>query len=152
MQILSPDDLEGYDYILTILGSPKAQGRPRAAKKGKFASVYEDKKDTQAKQDLAVIVQQNAPDELLDCPLRVDLHFYFPRPKSHFGTGKNSGTLKSSAPFHYTSKPDRDNLDKLVLDALTGVFWRDDSLVCRGWLQKEYSDKPRTEIFIKILE
>ncbi|KKK70470.1 hypothetical protein LCGC14_2923650, partial [marine sediment metagenome] len=51
MQILSPDDLEGYDYILTILGSPKAQGRPRAAKKGKFASVYEDKKDTQAKQD-----------------------------------------------------------------------------------------------------
>ncbi len=151
MLILSPDDLEGYDYILTILGNPKAQGRMRAAKKGKFASVYEDKRDTLAKQNLAVVVQQEAPEKLLDCALRVDFHFYFPRPKSHFRTGKYAGILKPSAPLNYTSKPDEDNLLKLTLDALTGVFWRDDAIVCRGWLQKEYSDKPRTEIYIRIL-
>ena len=152
MPLLSPDDLEGYDYILTILGNPKAQGRPRAAKKGRFVSVYEDEKDTLAKHDLAVVVQQEAPEKLIDCAVRVDIHFYFPRPKSHFGTGRNAGILKPSSPLFHTSKPDRDNLDKLVLDALTGVFWVDDKVVCQGWLQKEYSDKPRIEIFIRILE
>ncbi len=60
--------------------------------------------------------------------------------------------MKPSSPLFHTSKPDRDNLDKLVLDALTGVFWVDDKVVCQGWLQKEYSDKPRIEIFIRILE
>jgi len=35
---------------------------------------------------------------------------------------------------------------------MTKVFWRDDSLVCNGITVKQYSDSPRTEIFINILE
>lgn len=140
------------DFYLIVLGNPKAQGRPRATSRGKFASVYEDKKDTQNKDTLAAVVQRQAPPKPLDCPLQVDIYFYFPRPKSHFRTGKYADELKPNAPTLHTSKPDRDNLDKLVLDALGGIFWIDDRLVCQGWLQKEYSDRPRTEIFIKILE
>ena len=138
-------------HELIIYGDPKAQGRPRATNKGRFATVYEDKKDKQAKASLAVIVQQKAPEQLLSGPLRVDLSFYFHRPKAHFGTGRNAGTLKLSAPTHYTSKPDRDNLDKLVLDALTGIFWIDDSQVCDGRITKQYSSRPRTEITIEEL-
>ena len=140
------------DYKLIVYGDPKAQGRPRTTAKGRFATVYEDKKDRQAKATLAVIVQQKAPKELLEGPLRVDINWFFQRPKSHFGTGKNAGILKMSAPVHYTSKPDRDNLDKRVLDALTGVFWQDDAQICQGWIQKRYSDRPRTEIYITRLE
>lgn len=139
-------------YHLVILGDPKAQGRPRATTRGKFATVYEDKKDKQNKATIAVIAQQKAPAKLLTGPLRVDIYWYFARPKSHYGTGRNADKLKESAPDYHTSRPDRDNLDKLVLDALTGVFWRDDNQVCKGEIEKLYGVRPRTEIIITELE
>jgi len=141
----------GYDYYLTVLGDPKAQGRPRACASGKHARMYERKEDTQNKRTLEVVARTDAPDELLGGPLRVDIKFFFPRPKGHYGTGRNSGQLKDWAPTWHVSRPDRDNLDKLVLDALTGVFWRDDNQVCAGEITKQYSDRPRTEIGIKKL-
>jgi len=138
-----------YDYQIVILGSPKAQGRPRARNAGKFVQIYDDPNSAKAKRNLMAVVQEQAPEKLLDCPLRVDLYFYMPRPKGHYGTGKNAGKLKDSSPINHTKKPDIDNLRKLVMDALTNVFWRDDSLVCEGTTRKVYSNKPRTEIGIK---
>ena len=140
-----------YDYELTILGIPTAQGRPRARSAGKFIQVYDDPKSRRAKRTMATIIQEKAPPKPLDCPLQVDLNFYLPRPKGHYGSGRNAGRLKSSAPAHHTKKPDIDNLRKLVMDAMTGIFWRDDSLVCKGTTTKEYSDRPMTKVFIKRL-
>jgi len=122
-----------------------------ASKKKIFAVIYEDKKDKAAKLVVVRHVKDKAPKELLEGPLRVDLHFYFRRPLSHYGTGRNAGVLKHTAPTRQTTKVDRDNLDKLILDALTGIFWKNDSRVCEGWIQKRYSDNPRTEIYIKLL-
>ena len=136
----------------TILGSPKAQGRPRAARRGKFVTVYDPPESRKAKQNVAVVAQQYAPDELLTGPLSVDMRFYFSRPNSHYGTGRNAGKLKDSAPGCHTKKPDIDNLRKLFMDALTGIIFKDDSQVCRGTTSKSYSEKPRTEIFIKTLD
>ena len=145
--------MSGHDYHLVVLGDPKAQGRPRATSMGKHIRVYDDPKSRKAKDTLAKVVQDQAPEELLDCPLRVDLEFFMPRPKGHYGTGKNAGKLKLRFQgLHHTKKPDIDNLRKLVMDAMTGVFWRDDSLVCEGATVKQYSDRPRTEIYIKTLE
>jgi len=48
----------------------------------------------------------------------------------------------------HTSKPDLDNMVKLVKDALTGVFWRDDSQIDALDARKCYGDMPRTEVFI----
>jgi len=60
----------------------------------------------------------------------VKLTFFFRRPKSHFGKG---GHVKASAPVCHVSKPDADNLAKLVLDRITrgGRIWRDDSQVTK---------------------
>jgi len=150
-------ELTDYDYEFTILGDPKAQGRPRTRviqpKSGSkaFATIYETKEDKAAKEHIRMSVAPFAPDELLDGPLRVDVFFYLKRPLSHCGTGRNSGVLKASAPTYHRSKPDKDNLEKLVLDALTEIIWKDDSIICQGWSQKEYSSKPRVEIYIKQL-
>lgn len=140
-----------YDFELVVLGDPKAQGRPRATKMGKFIHIYDDPKSKKAKDRLCDIIESKAPEQLLDCPLQVDLWFYMPRPKGHYGTGRNEGKLKDWAPTMHTKKPDIDNLRKLVMDAMTGIFWRDDSLVCKGFTVKEYSEKPRTKICIKTL-
>ena len=55
--------------------------------------------------------------------------FWFPRPKSHYRTGKRSSELREGVPHAHTSKPDIDKLERCVLDALTGIVWKDDSQV-----------------------
>lgn len=57
------------------------------------------------------------------------MEFFFPRPKSHYRTGKHASDMKADAPNYHTSKPDVDKLERCVLDALTGVLWKDDSQV-----------------------
>ena len=60
----------------------------------------------------------------------VSLTFYLPRPVTHYGTGKNSGRVKPSAPVEMMVKPDLDKLVRAVLDSLTDAgMWADDSRV-----------------------
>ncbi len=63
--------------------------------------------------------------------VRVSAEFFFARPKSHYGSGRNADKLKASAPARPTSKSvgDIDKLARAVLDALTGVAYKDDSQV-----------------------
>jgi len=50
-----------------------------------------------------------------------------------------------------TSKPDTDNLQKLLKDCMTDVgFWKDDALVCREITEKFWADIPG--IYIRIRE
>lgn len=75
--------------------------------------------------------------------------FYVCRPKSHFGTGRNAGCLRKSAPAYPVTKRagDLDKLARAVLDALTGVAYRDDSQVIELRLSKLYAEGPiRAEI------
>lgn len=131
---------------LTILGEPKAQKRHRHFKRGEFVGVYDPSK--KAKEDLLSVIQDQAPDKPYDEPLRVDTYLYFQRPKAHYGTGRNAGKLKPSAPRWHTKKPDKDNVEKKIFDSMSKVFWRDDSIICHGRAIKQYSAKPRIEIVI----
>jgi Holliday junction resolvase RusA-like endonuclease len=68
----------------------------------------------------------------------VVLQFYFARPKAHLRT---NGEVRDSAPGPHTSKPDLDNLAKLVLDRITrnGRFWGDDAQVNMLAIGKEWA-------------
>lgn len=68
-------------------------------------------------------------------PVFVELLFRFARPKSHFNS---KGLLKPNAPTHVITKPDIDKIERSVLDALTGVLFKDDSQVCRVVAIKSY--------------
>ena len=78
--------------------------------------------------------------ESTDHPVRIDWMAVMPRPRSHW---KKDGTLTKGAPRLHTSKPDRDNLDKSLLDQLTasGVLI-DDKAVTRGELHKRWQRTP----------
>jgi len=131
---------------ITILGEPKAQKRHRSTRVGKFTRQYDP--SAKDKEDFLATLQGLAPKVPYDEPLMVQVIFYFQRPKTHFGTGRNAGKLKASAPRWHTKKPDKDNLEKMVYDALNKVFWRDDSIICYGRELKLYDSKPRIEILI----
>lgn len=78
--------------------------------------------------------------ELIVAPVELDVSFYFPRPKSHYGQGRNAAVVKPSAPAVHTSKPDLDKLIRTIGDAITGVLLRDDSLICQVTATKLYGD------------
>lgn len=138
----------------TILGNPKAQKRHRyrnvETKSGKhFVQSYDPSLSDKA--DFKAEMKRYAPEHPLTGPLRLDLCFVFPRPNSHFGTGSNSNKLKPSAPEHHISKPDRDNLDKIIMDSMTGIFWKDDCQVCQGFIKKVWGEKPMTIVHLYLL-
>jgi Holliday junction resolvase RusA-like endonuclease len=60
----------------------------------------------------------------------VDLVFVLPRTKGQVWKSKPMPRL------HHTKKPDLDNLEKSVLDALTGIAWIDDAQVQRVTKEK----------------
>jgi crossover junction endodeoxyribonuclease RusA len=84
-------------------------------------------------------------------PVRLYGAFYFPRPKSHYGTGRNAGVLKASAPKHITKVPDLDKLVRAVGDALTNVVLRDDAQIVHLYVWKLWGEAARCEITVERL-
>lgn len=84
--------------------------------------------------------------------LRVDYEFISARPKSHFGTGKNSHILKKSAPVHWIVKRnDFDNMLKFVNDRCSSLIWVDDCQIITGKFDKRYclhKEEPKTILYI----
>ena len=96
-----------------------------------------------------------APADPWTVPVRVDLVFYFERPQYMLEAKWPNG------PILHTGKPDRDNLDKPILDVMAWDeerrwgFWKNDSHVCDGRIQKFYAARgcgPGAEVTITLLE
>ncbi|MEV7684516.1 RusA family crossover junction endodeoxyribonuclease [Streptomyces bungoensis] len=119
-------------FHITVHGTPAPQGsKNRNAAGALYESSAKVKPWREAVKSAAL--DALAYDEAwlpLDEPVRVDVVFTLLRPKHHYGTGRNAGVLKPSAPEHPTGKPDLDKLVRSTQDALTdaGVL-RDDSVV-----------------------
>lgn len=136
-----------------VAGAPKGQPRPKAFSRGGMARVYDPGTAEGWKGLIAQAAKPVLPSSPLDMPIRVDLTFYFPRPKSHYRTGKRKTERRADAPTFHCGKPDRDNLDKAVLDCMTTLrFWRDDSQVCDGRIRKLYDDGHGPGCWVRISE
>lgn len=115
------------------VGQPRARARAVRVGTAVTARMYDPGTADGWKRDIQQACLPFRKSTPLLCNLKVDSVAYFPRPKSHYGTGRNSGKLKVTAPTHNDGKPDRDNLDKAILDAMTGIgFMRDDKQVVKG--------------------
>jgi Holliday junction resolvase RusA-like endonuclease len=118
-------------------GEPVAMGRPRFTKGGR---VYTPKKTEEALQVLSSYAQEQIEERGLDCNIAVTMKFFFKRPKR----------LKKGPRVLKGTKPDLDNLVKLVLDGLNrSGIWVDDNQVTFFWAHKFYcssDEEPRTEI------
>ena len=129
-----------------VIGEPKGQPRPRACRRGARAGMYDPGtadawkslvRDA-AKVSLRAAGYAGATSPLITGPVRVDISIWFPRPKSHF----IKAGIRPDAPLYHTSKPDRDNCEKAILDALGSEelqIWRDDAQVCDGAVSKTYA-------------
>jgi Holliday junction resolvase RusA-like endonuclease len=133
-----------------VSGNPKGQPRARAFyKPGLGVRMYDAGTAEGWKGLIAVAAREHLPVKPLEGPLEVSIMFLFERPKSHYRTGKHADELRPDAPLWHTSKPDRDNLEKAVLDCLTTIgMWKDDCQVCAGQITKLWSTTGRMAISI----
>jgi Holliday junction resolvase RusA-like endonuclease len=135
-----------------VHGTPKAQPRVKAFSRGGHAGVYTPGTADHWKACVSIAAAMHRPPSPMVGALIMELEFRLPRPKSHYLRGQ----LRVCAPKYCTTKPDLDNLEKAVLDALTrtGLVWSDDAQVCELRSAKVYAnnaDELGCEVTISIL-
>jgi Holliday junction resolvase RusA-like endonuclease len=73
-------------------------------------------------------------------PLYVSFIFIFPRPKSHYGTGKNANVLKPHSPEYCDQVPkDVDNMEKFYCDSFNCIHYPDDKQIIKSETFKRYA-------------
>ena len=132
---------------ITIYGDPKAQKRPRFARRGKFVTTYDPSK--LQKDNFICQIIKHKPEQPLDCPLILTCRYYLPIPKS-FSKRKKLRLSRERTP--HVKRPDLDNLDKFIMDCMNSIFYNDDSQIYFKQSIKLYSNIPRTEIELEGIE
>lgn len=124
---------------ISVRGIPRPQGSHRAFVVRGRAHITDSNKGLKAWRDVvAFCAQTAAPPKLMDGPVSVHIDFVLPRPKS---------LPKKIPDWWHIKKPDVDKLTRAVLDALTGVVFRDDSQVVEVLARKSYGT-PGAEIVV----
>lgn len=100
--------------------------------------IYKPEKIKQAKKEIIKHLMPFKPKEPMQGPIELKVVWLFPRGRRH-------------KHFEWrTTRPDTDNLEKLLKDCMTEVgFWEDDALVVSETVYKIWSDEP-TGISIEI--
>ncbi len=124
-----------FDFI--IYGEPVGKARARVCKTHTYTPAKTVKWEESIKLQ-AIAALHGKP--LLDEPLNLSIVFIRSFPKSM--SDKKRLSAKPS------SKPDSSNYLKAVEDALNGILWRDDALICDLYVKKCYGDPPRVEISV----
>lgn len=114
---------------------------------GRYVHHYKKKNVREAEAMLRNALLEHVPDEpITGEPILLSVAWEFPYPKSakkhHPGWGRWKIT-----------RPDTDNLNKLLKDLMTEMgFWKDDALVCAEFVTKHYSDEPGIFITVRTME
>ena len=146
------------EIFIPVIGIPAPQGSKRHV--GHGIMIENSKRVKPWRQDVKEAALNHYQGEVIDQAVEIEIIFMFARPKSHFGTGKNSRKLKPSAPVFVTSKGigDIDKLQRSTYDALSessgGNVLKDDSLIVQNRNSKRYcvaGENPGAKIIIRTL-
>jgi Holliday junction resolvase RusA-like endonuclease len=114
-----------------------AQEHKIAVRNGK-PIVYDTSEIKSAKSKLTAYLAEHKPEQPFACGVRLIVKWCFPRGEHQTGT-------------YRTTRPDTDNLQKLLKDCMTKCgFWKDDALVCSEITEKFWAEIPG--IWIRIEE
>lgn len=134
---------------LEILGKPMGKQRPRL---GKFGT-YTPQKTVNYETLIKYSFTQKYPNfKPYEGELKAKITAIFEVPKSYSKKKREallpiSGIENSGA--GYTHKPDSDNIAKIVLDALNGLAYKDDSQITALLVFKEYGEQAKVIVEVE---
>lgn len=137
----------------TVPGEPVPQGSLRSVGRGRFISDNPKLKGWRTKVNQVFNFTHRG--KTIEGAVELRAVFVMPRPKSHYGTGRNAGRIREAClDLPHTVKPDGDKLLRAIQDALSttkeqvGVY-PDDAYVVRTATDKRYTrpgEEPHAQI------
>lgn len=132
--------MESLQFFLPMIPpTATAQEHKVTRKNGKLPVYYDPPELKQARAKLTAHLAKHKPEQPFQCGVRLVVKWCFPRGKKH-----KDGEYR-------ITKPDTDNLNKLLKDCMTVLgFWKDDCLVASEIIEKFWAEIPG--IFIRVEE
>lgn len=128
----------------TIPGEPTGKARPRVTKWGTHNT-----EKTILYENLVKMCYQEQCKRYTEKALKVTIAVYYSIPKS---TAKKNIELMLNGQIHPCKKPDIDNVAKIILDALNGIAYKDDTQVISLVVGKFYSNQANVKVEITEVE
>ena len=133
-----------------VPGAPVGKGRPRATSRGGFVRMYTDEKTVKYEKAISESAcNAMKGKELITGAVCVNLDMFLPIPKSW---SKKKQAQAADGFIYPTVKPDIDNVEKAVFDAINNIVWRDDVQVVFVKKMKKYSLVPCVKVLVQCLE
>lgn len=133
-------------YEFEIPGPVTGKGRPRINTYTCRAYTPNKTKEYEelAKQYFVLKYPRHIP---IEGRVKVRIIAYFKIPK---GTNKKNEELMLSGNISPTKKPDIDNIEKIILDAMNSLAFKDDNQITKLEIEKVYSEEEK--VYVKIEE
>lgn len=121
---------------------PTAKGRPRMGRYGVYTPTKTRNAEDEIVQDL--MLSKERPLKPTGDPVIVHINFTLSMPKSW--SQKKRSAFKT---LPHTSRPDLDNLIKLVTDSANGILYLDDSQIVELHARKSWGEEGQIELIVK---
>lgn len=131
-----------------IDGKPRGKERPRSRRFKNFITTYTPKNTIQYENHIKKTYLNSVGTVKLQGPLQATVTAIFSPPES-ISRKKKQKLLEQK---FYTKKPDCDNIEKIVFDALNGLAYNDDSQICDVYTKKRYGEIPMVRVSLRELE
>ena len=135
-----------YEVTFKVPGEPTGKGRPRVVKSGAFARTYTPEK-TATYENLVKLEYQRQCGKTYfgEAPLGMRIRAYHGIPKA---VSKRKRAAMIDKVIRPVKKPDIDNIEKVIGDALNGLAYRDDVQIVSHDTQKYFAVVPCVEVTI----
>ena len=132
--------------VFSVEGEPKGKGRPRFSKVGGFVKTYTDQKT----RDYESLISKAARTAMGETPpmegaLHMSLLICCSIPKTW---SKKKRLQALHGELYPTTKPDLDNICKIVADSMNGIVYTDDKQIISLKAIKHYGEAPFISICV----
>lgn len=127
---------------IQIPGKPVGKQRARTLKSG--FSYTPDK--TVNYENLVKLIYRESGGGYMEGPLKARVKIVYDIPKS---TSKKNREKMMAGELFPTKKPDIDNVQKIIFDALNGIAYKDDTQIILVEAWKQYGEQPYVEVSLE---
>lgn len=139
-----------------VNGEPMGKGRPKFSTFNGYVKTYTPKETINYESKVVYAYKSEYKEMVFDPHQQIiaKIKAFYTIPKTCYRFYKRESVTKLTKSgldmvngnIRPTKKPDCDNIAKIILDALNGIAYHDDSQVIELSVSKFYSEEPRVEI------
>lgn len=132
--------------VFEVSGKPLGKQRPRVTVIQGHGRAYTPEQTVNYENYIKMCYLKHQNGDLYDKPLRMAITAVYEIPKSFSNVKRKTALADEKKPL---TKPDVDNVAKVVCDALNGIAYKDDSQIVELRISKHYGEQPKIVVSIE---